>query len=163
MFRKDLWKEMKLDCIAIVLIFLTVSLQQGKSQIFPGLVGEPLVEALRDAYTPGILLNDTQVKDTLYAKIFMEGDSVRCIYSGLARYLPSGVDPSQWLYGTGLEVGSINLEHSWPQAKGAGEGRWSTRRWAVLKPIVNSCCGPYGRSRRSERTSARSVPSSRGR
>lgn len=122
MFRKNLWKEMKLDCLAVVLIFISVSLQQGKSQIFPGLVGEPLVEALRGAYTPAILLNDTQVKDTLYAKIFIDGDSVRCIYSGLARYLPSGVDPSQWLYGTGLEVGSLNLEHSWPQSKGAGEG-----------------------------------------
>ncbi len=122
MFHKDFWKEMKLNSIVFVLIFLSFSFQQGKSQIFPGLVGEPLVEALRDAYTPGILLNDTQVKDTLYAKIFIEGDSVRCIYSGLTRYLPSGVDPSQWLYGTGLEVGSINLEHSWPQSKGAGEG-----------------------------------------
>jgi endonuclease I len=146
MFYKNFWKEMKLNSIVFVLIFLSVSLQQGKSQIFPGLVGESLVEALRDAYTPGILLNDTQVKDTLYAKIYMEGDSVRCIYSGLARYLPSGVDPSQWLYGTGLEVGSINLEHSWPQAKGAGEGTNGNRDMHHLFPArsgINSDRGDF--------------------
>jgi endonuclease I len=54
--------------------------------------------------------------------VFALNDTVKCIYSGLARYLPSGVDPSQWLFGSGSEVESINLEHSWPQAKGAGKG-----------------------------------------
>jgi hypothetical protein len=91
-------------------------------QLFPGLSGEELADAIRSEYTPSILLNDTQVKDTLYAKVFFENDSVRCIYSGLAHNLPNGVDPSQWLFGSGNEVGSINLEHGWPQAKGAGEG-----------------------------------------
>jgi endonuclease I len=122
MFCTKDWTAMKSHSIIFVIFILSLSSQQGNSQLFPGLIGESLVDALRDAYTPGHLLNDTQVKDTLYAKIFIEGDSVRCIYSGLARYLPSGVDPSQWLYGTGIEVGSINLEHSWPQSKGAGEG-----------------------------------------
>jgi endonuclease I len=86
------------------------------------LEGESLVDAIRNDFTPAQLLNDTQVKDTLYARVFIEQDSVRCIYSGLSRFLPSGVDPSQWLFGEGSEVGSINLEHGWPQAKGAGEG-----------------------------------------
>jgi endonuclease I len=122
MVRQELWKRKHVKAGFYCAIMLFISVHQGISQIFPGLEGEALVTALQDAYTPGQLLNDTQVKDTLYARIFMEGDSVRCIYSGLARYLPSGVDPSQWLYGTGLEVSSINLEHSWPQAKGAGEG-----------------------------------------
>jgi endonuclease I len=80
------------------------------------------VEALQDSYTPGQLLNDAQAKDTLYFRVWRKQDSVRCIYTGLARYLPVGVDPSQHLYGTGQEVESINLEHSWPQSKGAGEG-----------------------------------------
>jgi len=122
MFCKEVWKEIKSSSTLFWIIILCLSIQKGNSQLFPGLIGEPLVDALRDAYTPGQLLNDTQVKDTLYARIFIEGDSVSCIYSGLARYLPTGVDPSQWLYGTGLEVSSINLEHSWPQSKGADEG-----------------------------------------
>ena len=92
------------------------------SQIFPELNGEALVEALQEAYTPAQLLNDAQAKDTLYFRVWRRQDSVRCIYTGLARYLPEGVDPSQHLYGTGQEVESMNLEHSWPQSKGAGEG-----------------------------------------
>lgn len=91
-------------------------------QLFTGLSGEELADAIRAEFTPGILLDDNQAKDTLYAKVFLSGDSVRCIYSDLARYLPAGQDPSQWLYGSGLETNSINLEHGWPQAKGAGEG-----------------------------------------
>jgi len=130
--------------MVIILSFFFIQISQ--SQIFPGLVGEPLVNALRDAYTPLHLLNDTQVKDTLYARVFIEGDSVRCIYSGLARFLPEGVDPSQWLYGTGLEVGSINLEHSWPQAKGAGEGTNGNMDMHHLFPsraIINSVRGDF--------------------
>jgi len=106
----------------MLLILFPVLLHQVRAQVFPGLTGEALVEAIQNAYTPGQLLNDTQVKDTLYAKVFAKEDSVRCVYSGLARFLPSGVDPSQWLFGSGLETGSINLEHTWPQSKGAGEG-----------------------------------------
>lgn len=122
MFWTEVWKDMKSGSVLFVIIIFSLSFQKGNSQLFPGLHGEQLVDALRVAYTPGQLLNDTQVKDTLYARIFIEGDSVSCIYSGLARYLPAGVDPSQWLYGSGLELSSINLEHSWPQSKGAGEG-----------------------------------------
>jgi len=106
----------------IVILLCCGSVQSGNAQLFPGLEGEQLTDALRDAYTPGQLLNDSQVRDTLYAKVFAETDSVRCIYSGFAKFLPAGVDPSQWLFGTGLEIESMNLEHGWPQAKGAGEG-----------------------------------------
>jgi endonuclease I len=116
------------------------------SQLFPGLEGEELVDSLRTEYTPIHLLNDTQVKDTLYGKIFIEGDSVRCIYSGLAHYLPQGVDPSQWVYGNGNEIISINLEHGWPQAKGAGDGTNGNMDMNHLYPsrvAINSDRGDY--------------------
>jgi endonuclease I len=119
---RSLSDRRKLFRYAFGLLVTCLCIQPGTAQLFPGLEGEQLVEAIRNDFTPGQLLNDTQVKDTLYAKVFSIEDSVRCIYSGLSRYLPEGVDPSQWLFGTGLEVESINLEHSWPQAKGAGEG-----------------------------------------
>ena len=77
--------------ILMVFILCCGFVQAGYAQLFPGLEGEQLTDALRDAYTPNQLLNDS-------------------------------VDPSQWLYGTGLEVESMNLEHGWPQAKGADEG-----------------------------------------
>lgn len=102
--------------------FIFTCQQPSFGQIFPGLEGENLVAAIQNAYTPHQLLDDTQVKDTLYAKIFIEGDTVRCIYSDLPRILPQEVDPSQFLFGSGNETESINMEHGWPQAKGAGEG-----------------------------------------
>ena len=131
-----------------VLFSLCGGIQHGVAQIFPGLTGETLVDALRNEYTPTHLLNDTQVKDTLYAVIFADQDTVHCIYSGLSRYLPTGVDPSQWLYGNGTETGSMNLEHSWPQAKGAGEGTGGNTNMYHLFPsrsAINSDRGdsPY--------------------
>lgn len=116
------------------------------SQLFPGLEGEELVTAIRAEFTPHQLLTETQVKDTLYANVFLLDDSVRCIYSDLARFLPDGVDPSQWLYGTGQEPGSINLEHSWPQANGAGKGTDGNRNMHHLFPSrseINSIRGNY--------------------
>lgn len=132
----------------IVVFILCGGIQHGVAQIFPGLTGETLVDALRNDYTPTHLLNDTQVKDTLYAVIFADQDTVHCIYSGMARYLPTGVDPSQWLYGNGTETGSMNLEHSWPQAKGAGEGTGGNTNMYHLFPsrsAINSDRGdsPY--------------------
>lgn len=107
---------------SLILFLLLSFFHRSNAQLFPGLEGEVLVEAIREQYTPQILLNEKNVKDTLYARIFIQGDSLTCIYSGLTRFLPGGVDPSQFLYGNGNEIGSINLEHGWPQAKGAGEG-----------------------------------------
>ncbi|MFZ1676391.1 MAG: endonuclease [Saprospiraceae bacterium] len=106
----------------IIFILVLFSSQCVFGQLFPGLVGEPLADAIRNEYKPTQLLSFAQAKDTLYAKVFIENDSVKCIYSGLSHYLPVGVDPSQWVFGSGNEVESINLEHGWPQAKGAGDG-----------------------------------------
>ncbi|HUR31133.1 MAG TPA: endonuclease [Saprospiraceae bacterium] len=108
--------------IFILSFFCIILCIKSDAQLFTGLEGEQLVEAIQSEYTPQQLLNDTQVKDTLYARIFIENDSVECIYSGLSRFLPEGVDPSQYLFGSGLETESLNLEHAWPQAKGAGDG-----------------------------------------
>ncbi len=109
----------RITCAVVLQLCLSSS---AICQLFPGLQGEELADALRNAYTPETLLDDTQVKDTLYAKIFIEGDTVKCIYSGLARFLPENVDPSQFLFGSGNETQSINMEHGWPQAKGASDG-----------------------------------------
>lgn len=105
----------------LLVLFVCVS-SMVTSQIFPGLTGDDLVEALQQEYTPSVLLNENEVRDTLYSRVFIEGDSVKCIYSCYARFLPEEVDPSQYLFGNGNEVGSLNLEHGWPQAKGAGDG-----------------------------------------
>lgn len=121
---------------------------QGQETLYPGLAGESLADAIRNEFTPPVVLTYTQAKDTLYARIFVYNDSVRCIYSGLARQIPNGVDPSQWLYGTGAEAFSMNLEHAWPQAKGAGDGTMGNRDLHHLFPAraqINSTRGnlPY--------------------
>jgi endonuclease I len=110
------------ETIALVITVFLCFHSRVCAQLFPGLEGDALVEAIQGEYTPHILLNDTQVKDTLYARVFIQNDTVKCIYSGLPRFLPSFEDPSQYLFGSGNETGSINLEHGWPQAKGAGDG-----------------------------------------
>ncbi len=132
-------KSLQHACKKVIgLAGIIVILLDGNSalhaQLFPGLEGENLVEAIQDNYTPTVLLNETQVKDTLYAKVFIQGDSVHCIYSDLAHDLPPGVDPSQWIYENGTAVNSMNLEHGWPQAKGASEGKPGNRNMHHLFP-----------------------------
>jgi endonuclease I len=133
----------------LLLMLIVLQTQQMQAQIFPGLTGEILADAIRENYTPTILLNDTQVKDTLYAKVFLKEDSVRCIYSGLSRFLPDGEDPSIWLFNDGSEVGSVNLEHGWPKSKGAGDGTGGSTNMYHLFPArtgINSdrAAHPYG-------------------
>ena len=116
------------------LIFFLSGAPLVRAQLFPGLEGEDLVHALREAYTPSQLLNESQVKDTLYGVVFLRDDSVHCIYSGLAHDLPGGVDPSQWIFESGTEVTSMNLEHGWPQSKGAGKSTQGNRNMHHLFP-----------------------------
>jgi hypothetical protein len=86
------------------LILFSFGILNLEAQLFPGMEGDELVNAIRAAYTPAVLLTEAQVKDTLYAKVFIQHDSVHCIYSGLAHDLPPGVDPSQWIYENGTAV-----------------------------------------------------------
>jgi len=128
------------------LILLSFSILNLEAQLFPGMEGEELENAIRAAYTPNVLLTETQVKDTLYAKVFIRNDSVHCIYSGLAHDLPPGVDPSQWIYENGTEVNSMNLEHGWPQSKGADSDKPGGRNMHHLFPsrtAINSDRGDF--------------------
>ncbi|HJW27859.1 MAG TPA: endonuclease, partial [Saprospiraceae bacterium] len=125
-----------------------IVLHHGYGQLFPGLEGQELIDSIRAHYTPSVLLNETQVKDTLYAKVFYQAGTVHCIYSDYAHDLPAGVDPSQYLYGNGSEPSSMNLEHAWPQAKGAEQGLPGNRNMHHLFPsrsAINSTRGdnPY--------------------
>ncbi len=91
---------------------------RAQELILPGIQGEELVIQLRDAYRPAFVLNSSESKDTLYAVVQNEDDTVRCVYSGHYLVLPDAVDPSQWLFMDG-ETEGINLEHVYPVSKGA--------------------------------------------
>jgi len=118
----------------------------AQTDIFPGLAGDDLLEALVDEYKPKELLSIAQAKDTLYSRVEMHEDSVRGIYTDFALYLPPGQDPSQALF---MDGSGINLEHSWPQSKGAGDGKPGQRDMHHLFPsrvLANSSRAsfPYG-------------------
>lgn len=119
---------------AIAFSFFVGSFHLAHAQLFPGLQGAELEIAIRNSFTPAQLLTEAQVKDTLYAVVFNQNDSVHCIYSGMAHDVPEGVDPSQWIYENGTAVHSMNLEHSWPQSKGAGKSTMGNRNMHHLYP-----------------------------
>jgi hypothetical protein len=95
--------------------------QYDHEQVLPGLTGGELLEQLEGNYKPDTVLDFGDAKDVLYGTIYFLDDSVRCVYSGHALYLDPGADPSQYLYLDGSNDG-INLEHTYPQSKGAGSG-----------------------------------------
>ncbi|MCB0637573.1 MAG: endonuclease [Lewinella sp.] len=107
-------------------IFLTfplllLGLLAHAQALFPELQGEALATALRQAYTPGHVLSYRDARDTMYALIDRQGDSVYCVYTHYARYLAPGEDPSQYLYQDGSPDG-INCEHAWPRSRGGDGG-----------------------------------------
>ena len=61
---------------------------QGFQLIFPSTSGPALLDSLFDHYKPGTVLDYTQSRDTLYAKVLaLDDDTLRCIYSGYALYM----------------------------------------------------------------------------
>ena len=94
---------------------------QSEILIFENLLGEELLDEVVDAYKPSVVLSYSNAKDLMYGTIYRENDSVSCVYSGHTIYLPSGVDPSTFLYMNGSTSG-INAEHTYPRSKGASEG-----------------------------------------
>ena len=87
--------------------------------IFPGLEGQQLLDALAQEYKTTTVLSLADAKDTIYSVIDNHQDSVSGIYTDFTLFVQPGEDPSQWVFQGG---NGINLEHSWPQSKGAQEG-----------------------------------------
>lgn len=100
----------------------TIFAQNGFQPVFPGLTGNALLDSLVARYKTDTVLNYTQARDTLYAKILaIDDDSLRCIYSGHTLYLDPTQDPTQYVYLNGGPLG-MNAEHAYPQSKGASLG-----------------------------------------
>ena len=105
--------------MAGVITFITWTSVYSQTVLFPGMAGIELQDELRMNYRPSATLSLDEAKDTMYTWIDNVQDSVEGIYSGYRLYLPDGVDASQWLFMNGT---GINLEHVYPQSKGADEG-----------------------------------------
>ncbi|MBK8554885.1 MAG: endonuclease [Lewinellaceae bacterium] len=108
---------------AIFLFFFPLcAFGQGAQPVFPGLGGQTLKDSLVAHYKPVVVLDYTQARDTLYAKVMaIDDDSLRCIYSGYTLYLDPTQDPTQYIYLNGSSLG-MNTEHAYPQGKGAANG-----------------------------------------
>ena len=83
--------------------------------MFPGLTGQPLLDALVDAYKP-VPLNQANARDTLFAKIYNVNDSLSCVYTGSTVYLDPSLDPTQAAFDSPAE---INTEHTYPKSLGS--------------------------------------------
>lgn len=89
--------------------------------VFPNTSGSPLLDSLVVGYKPTTTLLYDNARDTLYAIIYKQNDSIECVYTGHQLPLPLGVDPSTSLFRGGISNG-INTEHTYPQSKGARYG-----------------------------------------
>lgn len=107
--------------ISILLSLFSHVDAQSETLIFNNLLGEELLEEVVGAYKPDVVLSYSNAKDIMYSTTYKENDSVSCVYSGHTLYLPSGVDPSTFLYMNG-SINGINAEHAYPRSKGASEG-----------------------------------------
>ena len=116
--------------------------------VFPTLSGNDLLENVLISYKPATVLDYGEARDFMYAELDKQGDSVRCVYSGHALYLPVGVDPSAHLYMNGAANG-INTEHSYPRSKGADEDDGNGKGFSDLhhlfptRAAVNSARGNF--------------------
>jgi len=106
---------------AFCLLFFTIPVYaQTEVPVFPNMTGAALLDAVVDAYKPTTVLEYAEARDTMYGTIYLLDDSVRCVYSGHALYLPPNVDPSSHLFMNSSSNG-INAEHTYPRSKGADE------------------------------------------
>lgn len=89
--------------------------------VLPDLSGESLLAQLKEDFKPETVLDFGEAKDVLYGEVYLQNDSVKCVYTGHTLYLDPDADPSQYLYLDGSPNG-INAEHNYPKSKGASSG-----------------------------------------
>jgi len=113
--------NLKLEFILfIILPFLVIIFPQNifaQETIFPGQVGQELINSLQQSYTPLTVLSYDVARDTMYAVIDNHNDSLACVYTGYTIWLNPDEDPSGDAYNK-----EINCEHTWPQSMGADFG-----------------------------------------
>ncbi|TAK41872.1 MAG: endonuclease I [Saprospiraceae bacterium] len=113
--------------ITTLLLFGCIAVQASAQQhqdVFPGLSGPDLLDALVAGYKPAQLLPQAQARDTLFGEIDNPGDSLTCVYTGFTIWLDPALDPTQAAFMNG-GPDAINTEHTYPQslgATGAAEG-----------------------------------------
>lgn len=107
----------------ISVICFSLPAQNFYIPVFQDLTGQELIDSIQKKYKTFSLLTYSTCRDTLFSKIDAKNDSLECIYTGMKRFLPPGLDPTDAVLLNGQPNG-INTEHAYPQSKGAsGYGR----------------------------------------
>ncbi|MFK7807686.1 MAG: endonuclease [Saprospiraceae bacterium] len=136
--------------IVCLLLCCTISFSakaQFNTPVLPDLEGQPLLNELVNQYKPSTVYSYGQARDTMFSKVYMENDSLSCVYSGHTIYLDPNQDPTTAAFQNGSNNG-INTEHTYPQAFGAGSGnpRSDMHHLFPTKTPVNAARGnlPFG-------------------
>lgn len=106
--------------------------QYNFQAVFPGINGNELILKLQENYTPAKVLDYSTARDTLYALIDNQKDSVHCIYTDFTIYLPKNSDPTSYLFSNG-----INAEHTYPVSKGTETGFAKSNMHHIFPSKVN--------------------------
>ncbi len=107
--------------------------------VFPNLQGDELSSNVVSSFKPDQILSYGPARDSMFAHVYNEQDSVSCIYTDWTLYLKPGEDPTTFLYMGGSNDG-INTEHVFPQSKGASSGNAKSDMHHLFpsRTIVNS-------------------------
>ena len=119
----------------VVLLAAPGALAQPQVVLFPGLEGQPLLDAVRAAYAPTQVLGYDVARDSMFAWENRVYGDLTCVYTGFSIVLTPGADPS-----TDAFLRGINTEHTWPQSMGASvePSRSDMHHLYPVKDNVNS-------------------------
>jgi hypothetical protein len=108
---------------------------QAQTVLFPGLDGQPLLDAVRAAYRPDSTVGYDLARDSLFAREQDRYGALTCVYTGFSVVLTPGADPSTDAFERG-----VNTEHTWPQSMGASvePSRSDIHHLFPVKDNVNS-------------------------
>lgn len=120
-FKKNNMRKLYFTLFIVLYTSTFLIAQYNQEPVHPDLSGNELYDVLVDEYKPYYILNYDMARDTLFKRVFNEGDSLYCIYTRHAVYMDPDEDPSTTVYNNGKDDG-INTEHLYPRSKGAQYG-----------------------------------------
>ncbi len=85
--------------------------------LFAGSLGAALADSVAGAFTARTVLDYAGAREKIYGEIDKVGDTLKCVYTGYAIYMPPG-SPAI----ASATAGSMNAEHTFPQSMGAETG-----------------------------------------
>ena len=129
--------------LALALVMLLGSGGVQAQQLFPGTLGEALIDSLRLHYKPGRVLSYNNAREEMYSDIDNDNGIVRGVYTGTE----FSIDPNSSNPRSDANNVGMNCEHTWPQSLGAsGDARSDMHHLFPTRVQANSARGndPFG-------------------